>query len=344
MVNEVLKEQDKDNPSFQVVQVDRQNVAALRAWPVTGWSGAYHWLSANRGPSGQIIRPGDLINLVIWDNQENSLLTAAGTNSVEMSGLLVSPSGEVFVPYLNEVLVSGMRPDEARHKIQKALWPIAPDAQVQLIHRSGSRNSVDLVSGVVKPGSYPLAERNVTILSVLAQAGGVLPSLRYPLVRLIRSGKTYEIRAEDLMANASKNVILRGDDKVLVKEDDRYFTSLGATGTEQLVYFTKEHITALEAMSLIGGLSDARANPKGVLILRDYSPGQLRQDGKGPELPQVIFALDLTSADGLFAARKFEVNPGDTVLATESPVTTAQTILGLMGRALGLGITVNNNT
>ncbi len=344
MVNEVLKEQDKDSPNFQVVQVGRSNVLALQSWPVTGWSGNYHWLTGGRGPSGQIIRPGDIIDVVIWDSQENSLLTANGSNSVAMKGLSVSPSGKVFVPYLNEVLVTGMRPDAARRKIQEALSPIAPDAQVQLIHQSGQQNSADLVSGVAKPGTYPLAERNVTILSLLAQGGGISPSLRYPLVRLFRGSKTYEIRAEDLMANASKNIVVRGDDKVVVEEDKRYFTALGATGKEELVYFTKEHITALEALSLIGGLSDARANLKGVLVLRDYSAKQLRSDGKGPELPQVVFAFDLTNADGLFAARKFEINPGDTVFATESPVTTAQTILGLIGRAVGLGLTVNNNS
>lgn len=50
----------------------------------------------------------------------------------------------------------------------------------------------------------------------------------------------------------------------------------------------------------------------------------------------MVFAFDLTSADGLFAARKFEIEPGDTVLATESPVNNARTILGLVGTTFGL--------
>lgn len=344
MVNEVIKERDAENPSFQVVEVTRANVGGLRKWPATGWAGGYRWLSGTRGPAGQIIRSGDKIDLVIWDSQENSLLTAPDTNRVEMRGMTVSPSGQVFVPYLNEVLVSGMRPDAARSKIQEALAPIAPDAQVQLLHQSGQSNSADLVSGVKTPGTYPLTDRGTTILSLIAQGGGVSNTLRNPLVRLIRSGKSYEVRADDLFANASKNIVVRGGDKVLVEEDKRYFTALGATGREELIYFEKEQISALEAMSMMGGLADQRANPKGVLILRDYSARQLRSDGKGPEMEQVVFTFDLTNADGLFAARKFEINPRDTVLATESPINAARTIMQLLGTAIGLGVTVNNNS
>ena len=47
-------------------------------------------------------------------------------------------------------------------------------------------------------------------------------------------------------------------------------------------------------------------------------------------------------ADGLFAARKFEINPRDTVLATESPVNAARTILGLLGTAIGVSNSVSN--
>ena len=50
----------------------------------------------------------------------------------------------------------------------------------------------------------------------------------------------------------------------------------------------------------------------------------------------MVFTVDLTSADGLFSARNFRIHPGDLVLVTESPVTWAQTILGLVGSVFGL--------
>ncbi len=342
IVSEVIKENDSETPQFQVVEVHKDTVAQIAKWPATGWHGHYHWLSAKGGSNGATIRPGDKVTLVIWDNQDNSLLTGVNEKVVTMSGLIVSPGGTIFVPYLEDVRVSGMSPNQARKKIQKKMEPIIPSAQVQLSHEPGQGNSVDLVSGVQKPGSYPLANRNTTILSVIAQGGGIATTLRNPLVRLIRGGKTYEVRADALFSTASKNVLMRGNDKVLVEEDSRYFTALGATGKEELVYFEKEQITALEAMSIIGGLSDARANPKGVLILRDYPAKALRSDGAGPNMQQVVFTFDLTTADGLFAARNFSINPKDTVLATESPVNAARTIFGLLGSLVGIANSTSN--
>lgn len=336
--SEVLREQDREQPTFSVIPVNRANVDALSHWPATGWSGGYHWLTGatRSNPGNTLIRAGDRVDITIWDSQENSLLIPSGQKMMMMQGLTVSSAGSVFMPYVGEIDIRNMSPANARAKLQSQLLPIAPEIQVQIALQAGQANSVDLVSGVAKPGSYPLTDRNATILSLIAQGGGVSPSLRNPLVRVIREGKTYEIRADRLFSDAARNVVLRGNDQVLVEEDKRYFTAMGATGSEKLVYFDKEQITTLEALSMIGGLSDSRADPKGVLILREYPDRALRSDGRGPAMRHVVFTFDLTTADGLFAARKFRLNPQDTVLATQSPVTVARTIFGLIGSAFGL--------
>lgn len=340
--SEILKEQDSANPSYQVISVTRANVSGLRSWPQTGWTGTYHWLPAHRGPKSPLIRVGDRITLAIWDSQENSLLTSNAAKQVPLTGIVVSPNGTIFIPYLGEVAIRNMTPAAARTKIQEALEPIVPSAQVQLELTAGQQNSVDLVSGVPRPGTYPLPDRNYSILSLLAQGGGIQSGMRNPVVRLIRGRSSYEIRAEKLMSNPSLNTTLRGDDKVMVEPDRRYFTALGATGREELVHFERETTTTMEALSMIGGLSDNRANLKSVLVLRDYPKTALRYNGTGPEQEQVVFVFDLTSADGLFAARKFQINPQDTVFATEAVVSSARTVLGLIGSVVGVTNTVSN--
>lgn len=342
LTSEILGAQSQQDTSFEVVTVTRDKARQIAHWPATGWSGEYRWVASSRGPDSAIIRTGDKVDLVIWDSQENSLLVPGAAKMVSMPGITVSPAGTVFVPYLDEVVVTGMTASEARGVIQSTLSPIVPSAQVQLSVHPGKKNAVDLVSGVARPGTYPLPDRNYTILSLIAEGGGISPQLRNPLVRLIRDGKTFEIRSETLFSDGSKNTTLRGDDKILVEEDDRYFTALGATGSERLVYFQKDEITALESLSIIGGLSDARADLKGVLVLREYPASALRSDGSGPAHQQVVFSFDLTSADGLFAARNFPINPQDTVLATESAVTSVRTVFGLIGAALGMANTANN--
>ena len=190
--SEILREKDAKEPTFAVIAVSRSNMGQLAKWPRTG-GGGYGWIGAKAGPASPVIQSGDTINLVIWDSQENSLLMARDQKTVSMAPIEVSATGAIFVPYLGEVAIGGLTPDAARAEIQKALEPIAASAQVQLSVEQGMRNAVDLVSGVGSPGTYPLPNRNYSILSLLAQGGGIAPGLKNPLVRLIRDGKTYEV-------------------------------------------------------------------------------------------------------------------------------------------------------
>ena len=69
----------------------------------------------------------------------------------------------------------------------------------------------------------------------------------------------------------------------------------------------------------------------------------LRADGSGPTREQVVFTFDLTTAEGLFAARSFRINPKDTVLVTEASLVSTRNVLGLVGTMLGLANTVTSN-
>ncbi|MDZ7708696.1 MAG: polysaccharide biosynthesis/export family protein [Roseovarius sp.] len=340
--SDVLRAQQGDEAApFQVVEVTRAQVAALARWPVTGWSGGYHWPRAGRAPDSAVIRSGDRLDISIWDTQENSLLATPDTRLTEVPTMTVDATGAVFMPYVGEVVVRGLTADAARARLQSSLGDIAPSAQVQLSVLPGRNNAVDVVAGVGAPGQYPLDSRNTRILGVLAGAGGVDAGLRHPLVVLQRGGQRYEVRAEALFGDPARNILMRGGDQVVVIEDKRSFNALGAAGEQKVIHYETERMTAMEAVSAMGGLRAARADPKGLLVLRDYPAGALDAQ-PGPEQQQVVFTLDLSRADGLFAARAFEVHPGDTVLATESPVTRVQTILGLFGTVVGIGATTNN--
>lgn len=341
--SEILRGQGSEEAEFQVINVTEATVKQVDHWPPTGWPGSYRWLGNSSGANSPLIASGDQISLVIWDPQSNSLIAGEGERSVALPNLTVSPEGTLFVPYVGDVTVRGKTPSQVRQEIEIALAPTVPSAQVQLTVAVGRLNSVDLVTGVGRAGPYPLEDRNTTILSLIAQAGGIATNLRNPLVRLIRSGQTYEIRSESLFSDGSKNILMKGGDKVFVEEDRRFFTALGAAGREELIFFDREKISAMEALSLVGGLVDARADPKGILVLRNYPESAVRNDGSGPQKPQIVFTIDLTNAAGLFAARAFEINPGDTILVTESPVVAASSIMGLIGSAFGLRNTVSSD-
>ncbi len=314
-----------------VEEVSRASVTTIQNWPASGWHGHYQWFNRVPGPESRLIRPGDMITLTVWDNQENSLLLPPQERAVQVRPVEVTASGTIFVPYVDQVAVGGLTPEQARETIQSRLAPIAPSAQAQIEVKSGARNSVDLVSGVARPGPIELVNRNTSILSVIAASGGMSPSIENPVVRLMRDGKAYEVAARTLLKDPRKNVIVRGGDQIVVDEDERYFLAVGATQTEKQVYFHQDEITAIEAVSILGGLQDARANPQGLLLLRQYPASAVKADGSGPPTEYVVFTIDLSSADGLFAARSFNVQPNDIVMATESAVKPAQAAIALLG-------------
>ena len=329
---------DKDAP-FAVYPVTRETVAKFANWP--HWYSYTSWAGATRGPASPVISAGDRLDLIIWDNSENSLLLTPGAKVVDMQGIQVAPDGSVFIPYLDKLYVKGKSPDSARELIQERLAEILPSAQVQLNYLPGSSSAVSLVGGVSAPGTYPLPDRNFTVLKLISQGGGVPPAMRNPQIKLVRDGKTYRSSINRLYDDPALDVVLRGGDKVIVEQDDRYFQALGSAGREELIYFSKDAINALEAVSIIGGINDARADPKGILILREYQSSHVRSDGKGPSRTDVVFTVDLTTADGLFSAKRFYIEPQDVVLVTESPVTKTQTIFSLIGSAFGLANTAS---
>jgi polysaccharide export outer membrane protein len=335
---EVLRGAEAEGADFRVMPVTRETLPRIAAWPHPG-TVQPGWLESRRGGAGLPIAAGDRVSLRVWESDENPLLTAPAARSVEIKDAPVGAAGTIFVPYVGDILVRGLTPDEARAAVQTALDAVLTQPQVQLAVEAGRQNTVDLIGGVARAGSYPLPDRNFSVLSLIGQGGGVPPTLRNPQVRLVRGGQVYGIALATLLADPRRDAVLRGGDKVIVEEDRRYFLALGAASRQDQIYFPQDEVSALDAMALVRGISATRANPSAILVLREYPERMLRADGqRGPDRARMIFTIDLTTADGLFSARNFAIAPEDLVLVTESPLNGLRTILGVIGQAVGIAV------
>lgn len=337
---QILAGAGNEDADFAVVRIGRTTAGAIANWPGPEKSMASTgWIGNSRGPAGNLIAAGDKVDITIWETGEGTLLTMPGQKVAALPGLTVSPDGSVFLPYADKVHIAGMTPDKARETIQARLAPIAPAAQVLIAHAPGRKSTVDLISGVPRPGSFPLPDRDFTVLGLLALGGGIPESTVNPRVQLMRGGKLYSIPAARLLKDPALDTTLRGGDKVYVEPDERYFLSLGAAGREAQIPFPQDRITALDALALIGGLNDGRADAKGILVLRDYPARALRTDGSGPSKRRTVFVIDMTTADGLFSAGEFAIQPKDVVMVTESRVASASVVLGIIGSIMGISRT-----
>ncbi len=339
-VAQVVAGVNRPDANFAVEMVTRDTPALVAEWPNSHPAASLGWIAHQRTSSDPLIQPGDKLSLAVWDNDDTSLLSSPAQKVIQLPDLRVSSDGTIFLPYVDQVYVAKMTPEEARKAIQGKLLAIIPSAQVQLNYASGTQNSVVVVAGVANPGNVSLSDRSTTVTSVIAQSGGVPTGMANPQVNLQRGGKLYRISADTLLQHPELDTTLRGGDKVYISADDRYFMSLGAAGKEAVVNFNRDQITTLEAMSLIGGLDQGTADPKGILILRNYPASAVRSDTqKGPPKQRMIFSFDLTTADGLFSAGEFKLEDRDLVLVTQSPLVNTRTILSFVSGFLSVGRT-----
>ncbi|MGR3762365.1 polysaccharide biosynthesis/export family protein (plasmid) [Roseobacteraceae bacterium NS-SX3] len=333
---EILKEAGEAEAEFALYKVTRAFLPTVAHWPQASHPQRLGWIQASHGAKTQIIQPGDKLTLRIWDSNDNSLLTSPEQKMVQLQDMTVAANGSIFMPYVGSVNVFGLTPDLARERLQEQLEAIVPSAQVQLDMTEGRNNSVDLVSGVAQPGTYPMPDRNYTVMGLISAGGGISANLNNPQIRLVRGRQIFGTSVSNLLNNPQLDTLLRGGDRVFVEEDERYFLSFGATGREDLHIFTKDEVSAMDAMSIAGGFQDSKADPQGLLVLREYPASAVAPGVRGPRHPRVVFTLDLTSADGLFSARNFQIQHGDLVMATESPVNDVLTISNIFGNFFGV--------
>ena len=283
------------------------------------------------------IRPGDVLGLTIWENVDDGLLASLGQTNTNLQELQVDSAGYIFVPYAGRVRASGNSPDQLRQIITQRLASQTPDPQVTVTRVAGDGATVSVMGKVNGQGVFPIERPTRTLSSMLARAGGVSIDPEIAVVTVKRGNSSGKVWLRDLYANPRYDVALRPGDVILVEEDQRSFTALGALGGQTKVPLGSEQINAIEAIAMVGGLSTQLADPTGVFILRD-EPQSVAQRVLGKSVygdTRMAYVLDLTRPNGLFLARDFMIRDGDTVYVTEAPYVQWQKTLSAITGAAG---------
>lgn len=305
--------------STNVVMVDSRVARAANFVPSYGFSSAFQ--SAGRVGADEI-RPGDVLGLGIWENVDDGLLASMGSSSTELRELQVDSAGYIFVPYAGRIRAAGNSPESLREVITSRLSSQTPDPQVMVTRVAGDGATVTVMGKVGGQGVFPIERPTRTLSAMLARAGGVDVEPEVAVVTVQRGGQSGKVWLKDLYSNARNDIALRPGDVILVEEDQRSFTALGALGGQTKVPLGNEQINVLEGVAMVGGLNSLLADPKGVFVLREEPP-QVASRVLGRttgNIERVAYVLDLTRPDGMFLARDFLIRDGDTVYVTEAPM------------------------
>ncbi|MEM9798374.1 MAG: polysaccharide biosynthesis/export family protein [Pseudomonadota bacterium] len=328
-----------------VVAVNDRVTAATALTPALGFSADFQG-AAPIGPD--TIRPGDTLGLIVYENVEDGLLSSLGQSASAIDQLQVDASGFIFVPYAGRVRAAGNTPEALRRVITERLNEQTPDPQVLVRRLAGDGATVSVVGVAGAQGVYPIERPTRTLVSMIAAAGGVAIDPEIALVTVHRGHKSETIYLADLYRKPDLDIALRDGDRIFIEADTRAFTVLGATGAQSRLEFQKEVISALEALSQVGGLNPVLANPTGVFVFRNEPEAIAeavlgRDDLEGEQ--RMVYVLDLTEPNGMFMARDFVIRDGDTLYVTEAPIVsfnkTIAAIFGGLGTAAGVARTVD---
>ncbi len=337
----VLKEGD----AF-VISVNDHVTRTTAVVPALGFSKAFK----NAGVVGSdTIRAGDTLGLTIWENVSDPLLGSPGQSATPLEQVQVDGAGFIFIPYAGRIRAAGNSPEALRRIITAKLDKQTPDPQVLVTRLAGDGATVSIIGGVSGQGIYAIERPTRTLSSMLARAGGIAVESKIAQITVIRGKQRGKIWFQDLYKHPELDIALRGGDRILVEEDSRAFTAMGATGAQNRVPFTTQSLSAIEAIAQVGGLSSNLADPTGVFVFRN-EPEEIanavlaRNDLQGAQ--RMVYVLDLTEPNGMFQARDFVIRDGDTVYVTEAPFVqwskTLSAITGSLNSADTLNTLVGN--
>ncbi len=325
-----------------IVSVNDRVTRATAVVPSLGFSDTFKNASLL---GSDTIRPGDTLGLTIWENVDDGLLAAETANATILEEVQVDGAGFVFVPYAGRIRAAGNTPERIRQIITERLEDQTPDPQVEVRRLAGDGSTVSLVGAVGSQGVFAIERPTRTLSAMLARAGGITIQPEIAQVTVLRGDQKGKIWFQDLYENPKFDIALRGGDRVLVEEDTRSFTALGATGTQARVPFETQVISAVEAIAQVGGLLSASADPTGVFVLRN-EPAEIANQVLGRDdligAQRMVYVLDLTEPNGMFMARDFVIRDQDTLYVTEAPFTQWNKVIASFTGTLGAVTTITS--
>lgn len=156
-----------------------------------------------------VVGEGDALHIDVWQEPEVS------------QNVVVRPDGKVSLPLVNEIKVSGMTPLEIQGLVAEKLRVFVNQPKVTVTVIEVHSRKAFITGEVAHPGEYPL-NTQVTVLQLIAQAGGFTPFAKTENIMILRVSEGKEQRLkfkykEVLRGkNTDQNIALQPGDTVVV--------------------------------------------------------------------------------------------------------------------------------
>jgi polysaccharide export outer membrane protein len=222
------------------------------------------------GGAISVVGPGDTLYMTVFGQPEMNAQVTVGAE------------GDITVPFLGAISASGQSPAAIGRLIADGLekkgYLRNPQVSIEVVK---VRSRIASVLGEVeRPGRYPL-EGRISLLELLAMAGGPKPDAADMAVVLRRNGEEAPIRHEVRIANRQspgreiEDLALQPGDVVYVVRAPRFYVygEVNRAGA----YPLDADLNVMRALSLAGGVT-ARGSERRIELRRtDPVTGEVRK-------------------------------------------------------------------
>ena len=257
------------------------------------------------------IGSGDVINIAITDLDDID------------GSYIISPDGDVTIPYVGQVMINDKTKEEAQAFINDVLKTYYQEPETIVKIEQYNSAFVYVTGAINRPLSILLSEQPLKILDALIKAGYIKDQKSYIKTALLRRGsEVFEIDLYELLNknNTDLDIYLRKDDVLHVSE----------TGTDQAYAFgeftTSGPISVYKDLTLTEllatkGINKATAKTKNIYVLREDLTKFLHVD---------IYEINLNNPTAFIAANNFYILPNDIVFIPQTKLVKWNNVISLL--------------
>ena len=287
--------------------------------------------------NGAEVLKEDLSSYVI--GHEDKLGISVFRNSDLDSSPQVDAMGNISIPLLGDMKVSGLTTYQLRDKITEGLRKYVTNPQVTVIVSTYQSQKVTVMGEVSSPGILQL-EQPQPISILITKCGGFTENANEENVTVIRKDPkgpqqiiTVDVKKVFKEGDTKQNILIYKDDIIYVPKDERKVTILGEVSSPGIINI-KGKMGILEAIAKVGGFT-GEANKNNIIIMGKDDKSNVRVLDYQQILDNKNLSKNITLSDGevIYVPRENKQllllgeiqNPG--VLANEPPLTLLEAIV-----------------
>lgn len=302
----------KEGPAIRIV-----HVSTIADVPEAGAGASPETLLPELAPPPtDMIGPGDILDINIYEAgvtlfsgatggaAPGQLATSPGVQVQKLPPTRVDDLGDITVPYAGTLHVAGITTGEVEAMIRHSLERMSQNPQVLVTLSQAITNSIIVGGEVANPGRLVLQTNRETLSDAVALAGGYRGNAKDLTLRVVRGGKSADFRVNDLVANPKLDIRAYPGDRLMLINDPRTYSVLGASGKVEQQPFSRSSVSLAEAIANAGGAHPSIGDPAAIFLFR------YRRDVQGNEVP-VVYHLNMMKTGSYFLAQRFAMQDKD---------------------------------